>query len=550
MGAMVRRQLAAFLVLGGVLVSACAVELQSLAGDNAYLPKSPSPARHILAIPVEALGADERIALTCLQGLLARQQPRLWLIRTEADRFWLERHRLKGYIKSYEVETNWTGLFRRFGPICTGAIIPDQNLYRGDLIAATVAACEDAIVTPRELATRLDLMVKVDLRGQFTNYADALTWVWRRYRSRLSPQFCDFRQPELLSYCTFDYSYEFCAPMFWIAGPKEAQRRGTEPDREKRIVEEILAEMKPNGVCVGFPAGTQGDGYGIGETKGVELLSRRGYALVCNNWEANCSILSGVRIRRLKQPKQPPPPALDRRKIYIALVLSDGDNEILWPEFFKGYFNHPAFGRFPLAFGMGPAARELQPGIIGWYFEQAKPTTEFIADVSGAGYIQPDYFALERLAPEQVWADFLGWTSRLMRACGMNSVRTVNGNDRTLARYSASLPFCHSLFADMGRYSGISGITNLTYSLPGGMPVFRAVTTWTKGKEGFLEEIRDQVGGHRPAFVNGFVHCWTFNMDDLVKVYDKRDSDMVFVTPAQLAKLYRQCFAVGRSQGQ
>jgi hypothetical protein len=98
----------------------------------------------------------------------------------------------------------------------------------------------------------------------------------------------------------------------------------------------------------------------------------------------------------------------------------------------------------------------------------------------------------------------------------------------------------------MGRYSGISSITNLTYSLPGGMPVFRAVTTWTRGKEGFLSEIHDQVGDHRPAFVNGFVHCWTFNMDDLVKVYDQRDSDMVFVTPAQLAKLYRQCFPTGR----
>lgn len=275
----------------------------------------------MLAIPVEGLGADERIALTCLQGLLARQQPRLWLIRQETDRFWLERHRLRGFIKSYEVETNWSSLFQRFAPSCQGAVIPDPNLYRGDLIAANVAACEDAIVAPPDLATRLGLEVKVDLRGRFTNYADGLSWVWTRYRSRLNPQLCDFRQPELLSHCTFDYSYEFRSPMFWIAGPMEAQRRGADPDREKKIVAEILAEMRPNGVCVGFPAGTQGDGYGIGETKGVELLSQRAYALVCNNWEANCSILSGVRVDRFKQPKPPAPPALDRRKIYIALYF-------------------------------------------------------------------------------------------------------------------------------------------------------------------------------------------------------------------------------------
>jgi hypothetical protein len=30
-------------------------------------------------------------------------------------------------------------------------------------------------------------------------------------------------------------------------------------------------------------------------------------------------------------------------------------------------------------------------------------------------------------------------------------------------------------------------------------------------------------------------------MDDLAKIYSERDPDMVFVTPAQLASLYRSC---------
>ena len=72
------------------------------------------------------------------------------------------------------------------------------------------------------------------------------------------------------------------------------------------------------------------------------------------------------------------------------------------------------------------------------------------------------------------------------------------------------------------------------------MPVFRAVTSWRYGKAGFLREVREQVGAQRPAFVNGFVHCWTFTMDDLAQLYAQRDADMVFVTPAQLAALYRQ----------
>ena len=505
---------------------------------DTYLPKSPPPARHICVVPLRGLSADERVALTCLQGLLAREQPRLWLLRSEQDRFWLDRHQACGYIGDYEMVTNWPALFREFAPVCRGAIVPDGQFYRGDLIAANVAACEDAIVAPPALAQRLGLAVKLDLRGRFTNYVESLHWVCTTYRAQLNPQLCDFRQPELLRHATFDYSYEFRALMFWIAGEKDGAQPGANAGAEKKAVAEILATMRPDGVCVGFPAGGEGDG--IGEPPGVELLSRHGYALVCNNHESNCSLLSGVRVERFAQPAQPPAPRLERDKIYIALVLSDGDNEILWPGFFKRYFDHPAFGTFPLAFGMGPALRELQPGVAGWYFEHATPTTEFIADVSGAGYMAPDHFAEACADRTRVWADFLGWTARLMQASGMRSARTVGGGDTNIARYAAALPFCHSLFADMGRYSGRSGITNLTYALPGGLPVFRAVTSWRYGKAGFLREVREQVGAQRPAFVNGFVHCWTFTMDDLAQLYAQRGADMVFVTPAQLAALYRQ----------
>jgi hypothetical protein len=57
---------------------------------------------------------------------------------------------------------------------------------------------------------------------------------------------------------------------------------------------------------------------------------------------------------------------------------------------------------------------------------------------------------------------------------------------------------------------------------------------------GFLSEIREQVGPQRPAFVNGFVHCWTFTMDDLSHIYQQRDPDIIFVMPSQLAQLYHE----------
>lgn len=512
-------------------------------GDS-FLPKSAPPAPLVLSAPLAGLSRDERLALSCLQGLLAREQPRLWLLRKEEDAFWLDWHRRKGYVRQVEAVTNGLALFQRFRGLAKGAVVPDERLFRGDLLALNVAACTECIVATPELAQRLGLPVLADLRGRFKTYAEGLAWLWATYKGQLNPHLCDFRHPGLLAFGTTDYSYQWRALMFWVAGPKEAAKAGADPEAEKRLVAKILSEMPANGVCLGFPA--MGEGEGMGEPPGVELLSRYGKSLVCNNHGGNYSLLSGVRVARLEPPAAPPSPPLSRDKIYIALALSDGDNQILWPVFFRRYFEHPAFGSFPLAFGVGPAIRELQPGLAQWYYERATPDTEFFCDVSGAGYMHPDHFAEVCADPERVWGGFLQWTRRLMEPMGLRAIRTVGGGDANVARYARALPACHSVLADMGRYSGRSGIANLTYELETGVPVFRAVTSWRYGKEGFLREVREQVGAQRPAFVNGFVHCWTFAMDDLAKIYAERDADMVFVTPSQLAALYRQAAGAGR----
>lgn len=505
---------------------------------STYLPKSKPPARQLLVVDVAPLKAGQRIALACLQGLTSRDRPRIWLQRSQEDRFWLDWHKQKGYIDGYEVVTNWTSLFKQFSSAYRGAIIPDARLYRGDLLAVNVAGCENLIVATPELATRLGLPVKLDLRGRFKTYAEGMRWVWSHYKDQLNHHLCNYLHPARLSNCEFAYDLQWRGISFWIAGTVDEREPGADVFAECRLMAEIFAEMDPNVAVLGFP--WAGEGVGLGEGTGVAFASAYAKGLVCSDSLANLCVTSGVRLDRMQQPKQPPPPPLDQNAIYIALVMSDGDNENTWLGFFKRYFDHPAFGKFPLAFGMGPPIRELMPAVAQWYYEHASPQTEFIADVSGVAYTQPEAYGQAYADPARVRAGFLGWTAREMQAMGMRTVRVVSGGDDILAAYAKALPFCHSLFADMGRYSGREGIENLTYSLPDGMPVFRAVTSWRYGKNGFLREIREQVGNHRPAFVNGFVHCWTFDMDDLARIYEERDTNMVFVTPTQLSNLYRE----------
>jgi hypothetical protein len=277
----------------------------------------------------------------------------------------------------------------------------------------------------------------------------------------------------------------------------------------------------------------------------VRLASSYAISMICSDSLPNTCVTSGETIPPLQQTPQNPPPPLENDKIYIALAVSDGDNQNAWLNFFRSYFEHPRHGEFPVAFGMGPPILDLQPMRAEWYYEHAGPNTEFFADVSGIGYIQPDVYAKNYQDPAAVFDGYLEWTNKYQAKLDLKTLRTVSGEDDFLTHYAEKVSGMHSIFADMGRYGSHDKIQNLTYSLPDGMPVFRAATSWRYGKTGFIREVNEQVGSVRPAFVNGFVHCWTFNMDAIAAIYDHRDPDMVFVTPAQLAALYKQAVAQG-----
>jgi len=508
-------------------------------GDT-YLPKSKPPARQLLAVDVQGLSAGERVAITCLQGLTSRDQPRIWIVRGQEDRTWLDWHKEKGYIDGYTVVTNWPDLFKEFSNAYKGAIIPDPAFYRGDLLAVDVAECENLIVATPELAQKLGIPVKIDLRGRFKTYAEGMRWVWTNYKSQLSRHLCRFMYPPLLADCTFAYDFQWHSVMFWVVGPVDEVKPGADRFAERRLMAEIFSEMDPNIAVLGYPYA--GDGVGMGEGEGVAFASRYAKGLVCSDYLANACVMSGVRIDRLTQPQQPSAPPLNKNDIYIALVMSDGDNENEWLGVYRQCFLDSSFGKFTLAYGMGPPIRELMPAVAQWFYEHATPQTEFIADVSGVAYTQVRNYGLAYAKPDRLLNGFLDWTAHSMEAMGMHTVRTADSDDELNERYAKALPFCHSIFAGMGHEwdrEKRHGIDQFTYSSPSGMPIFNNVTTWDQGADGFLNEIREQVRTNRPAFVNGFVGGFSSPSLIFTKIYERRDTNMVFVTPTQLATLYR-----------
>ncbi|NQT85957.1 hypothetical protein HQ560_04285 [bacterium] len=511
-------------------------------GDT-WLPKSRKPADHLLAVNMYGKGmrSSDRVALGCLQALTNRRQPRIWILNhvNGLTHKWLDWHKTKGHVKAYTLVEDWKTLFARFPDAYQGAIVPDPALYRGEQLAVNIAACEDYIVATPELARELGIPVKEDLRGRHKTYGEGLRDIWRRYRGRLSRHLCDFVASGRMNTTAFAYTMQWRGILLWVVGPKDAVRPGADFGAEMAIVQEILSEMAPNSPALGFP--TLGPGVGLGEWGGVSLLSKFGRPLTATDHLMNAGVMSGY-TATFRQKPQPEPPKLGKGKVYIALNLSDGDNMNPWINYYGAYFRQGEIGAAPFALGMGPAIADVMPGVAQWYYEHASPVTEFICDVSGVGYIHPQAYGTAFANEGEIYGEFLRWTVDYMKRMDMKTVRPVVGDDDVLRRYAKGMPDLRFAFADMGYPSEtVKGIDAFTYTLDD-VAVFRSVTGFGNRGEKFLDEIRRQVKDTRPAFVNGFVHCWTWkNLDDVLdEIVRQADPDMAFVTPSQLHTLYRQ----------
>ena len=110
--------------------------------DSPVCPKSSPPGRKLAAMRLEELTShnwDMRITLTCLQGIVNRPQPRLYLVQDRYDELWLDWLRERGDIDQIE----WLEVgqvFGRFLPEVKQSFVIDPDLPASVNVATMLAA--------------------------------------------------------------------------------------------------------------------------------------------------------------------------------------------------------------------------------------------------------------------------------------------------------------------------------------------------------------------------------------------------------------------------
>lgn len=544
----------------GAALAAGLGQAQSETAGTIVGPKSKPPAKRLCAFRLEELPfnvRDLRLTLHCLQGLVNREQPRLYLVQDRYDELWLDWLRERGDI----AEVEWLDigqLFERFLPVATCMFVTDPAIPASVNVATMLAGVHNGVVATPAMAGMFNLSmgaypdsqkVGADLRTMhWRKDVEAYRWAFARFGDSLSRRAVAYLDPT--TDAVRDYFVEFKIPILWISNPNDQTRPHTSFFEERDFVRDVFLNWPPNIPCMGWPLET-----GIGEWEGVRLASECAKFEICSGHDgysptvSNLSVHSGT-TATLHQ-RVPPAPRLERDKVYYCFIRTDGDGLNFQRHYYRKLFDDPQHGRVPIGWQIGPSAADFQPDILDYYYRHAGPADCFVNALTGVGYIHEDNYA-DNYPPEkreQIWREYLELSAAYRKRIDASVLSTFAEMERARMERFASIPGIQAVFANYGR-THMTTLENQV-TLSAGKPVFRAVNagageyTFTplgrrQAETTILNSVRQATPPQRPAFMHVVLSNWLSHMEMVENIAEGLGSGYVAVRPDQLPALYAQ----------
>jgi hypothetical protein len=533
-------------------------------------PKSRPPARKISAFNLrESLSSyswDMQLTLSCLQGIVNRSQPRLYLVHDDYDQKWLDWLRERGDID--EVEWLEVGeVFGRFLPEVGRMYIIDPAIPASINVATMLAGLHNGLVATPPTANEYNLgsgqypdsrQDGLDLSWMgWKKDVEAYRWAFQQFGDKLSRKGIALLDPH--DAAPRDYLVEFNIPTFWISGPEDAAENPAASYREEvEFALEILKKWPPNIPCFGWPGTNFPHVPGIGEDKGLTLTCPWAKFEVCTGYDGygtsvgNLSLHSGT-TATLRQ-RAPRPIQLQKDKVYCAPVRSDGDGMNFQRQFYRLLYDQPEHGQVPIGWQLGPMDTDLMPDIADYYYQKARPGDCMVNTLTGAGYIHEGEYATgyppeER---EKVLRDYINLSAVYRARIDASTMSTFSEMPHGLLAKFAGMSGIKGIFANYGR-THVTTLENIVTEI-GGVPIFRAVNegaapTPSLGYTPFsrtrlvrfmIEDIKRWTPAYRPAFLHVFLADWLRDMGMLTEIFKGLGPEYVAVRPDQLVDLYHR----------
>ncbi|MBC9930009.1 GxGYxYP domain-containing protein [Chitinophaga qingshengii] len=503
-----------------LITAPLAGQIQWPAGQ--VLPSFPAPAsmQDLILLREPASSADEMYLFASLKGIVNRKQPRIFSY--EGDAFaegpytWLQS---LGF-KWTEVADKWS-LISKYRPEITGLIVYDTAQLHTVNLATMLAKDRRALVVSPRLLSRLTaapyhLSVVLDLRGQFSSKLQVYQTLYNTYWPQLDHRLLIGLNPNAHKAALREYATALGAAVIWLDPAVPA---------ESALLNNFLASM---------PAGGNFMGWWPEEAPGIERASRYGIATIASDWCSNLTLHSGT--PRTTGIKPVPPKPVLQAKLYVAFILSDGDNLQYIEHLMRKLWNNPDRGAVPMGWTLSPAMVDAMPGALHYYWQTATDNDNLISGPSGYGYTYPNSW------PDQSLLDaFVARTEAYNQRAGFRVVtiwNTITGgiSQNTGQTYARKAP---SLLGMTAQNTG-GGLTVYDNSLPGMALSCNYCTNEQAMKDHIAAASRDW-DGHTPRFIIVQAQPWQgVTPTSFKNVALSLSTDYAVVRPDHIFQLIRE----------
>jgi|WetSurMetagenome_2_1015567.scaffolds.fasta_scaffold34609_2 hypothetical protein len=511
--------------------------------DFTVCHKSSKPSGKMYATKISDLKApswDIQLTLICLQGLVNRESPSLFIVQDTLDEKWLKWNVERGDVK----EVEWVSaeqIIDKFASVAKGIVMVDTLIPATFNTGTMLGGIKNYLVATPSVIEKYSLVNKIskhtgddllDLREfHWKKDVEAYQWFYDKYYDQLTHKMCAMTDPYDLP--LRDYMVEFKVPLFWVKSDRSHE--------EMIFTQDLLMKLPPNIPCLGWPFADHSIDKGLGEHMGVTLVNEYAKYQVCSGWESvsravsNLSVHSGTSAS-LKNSNQPIPQL--ENKVYIAFIRTDGDGPNFYMDRFRRLWDDSTtHGKFAMGWQLGPTIFDLMPDVLDWYYKHATPNDYFVNALSGIGYIHEANYAY-MYPPEkqkQIWKEYMQLSKLYRERINLSTLTTYHDMSDEKMGYFASIGF-QGIFANYGR-SFVTSLHNQVTEV-NGVPVFSAIVDRVNSAESLAKDIRLWSPLNRPAFVFVSLSNWVTSLKPIDEALKELGPEYMAVNPEQLVGLY------------
>ena len=462
----------------------------------------------------------EMYLFSSLKGVVNRTQPRLFSY--EGDAFaegpytWMQSLGL-----TWTEHTDRWELLTKYKTEVSGLIVYDPAQPHTVNLATMLAKDKKAVIASPTLLSRLtsapyNFPILTDLRGQFTSKLQVYQTLYNTYWPTLDHRMLIGLSPDAHRAGLREYAAALGAAVIWLDPNVSA---------ESTLLNSFLSSMPANAVITG---------WWPDEGSGITRASSYGIATVASDYCSNLTMHSGT--SRTVIPKPMPPKPTLQNKIYVAFILSDGDNLQYVEHLMRKLWNNPDRGSVPMGWTLSPAMLDAMPGALNYYHQTATNNDNLISGPSGYGYAYPNNFPNATSLNQ-----YIAKSEDYDKRAGFRIVtvwNTITGgiNQNVGEAYASHAP---SLLGLTAQNTG-GPLTIYNQTLPG-MPLSCNYCTGEQPMKDAIAAAAAGWNGTTPRFIIIQAQPWTdVKPTNFKNVMNSLNSDYVVVRPDHLFQLLRE----------